>query len=401
MAISAQRFNYLDRETNIGVKDFTKLIDNSIYSGFDELQSTAIETLQSNELINKVQNSLSDLSDMLTDNAVADSLKEAMDSAMAAISNMELPDTVKNIFESLKKLDLQGVKDFLSDALKVGSRFLCNNLDFLKLFMLGYSLNKNILSGLLIALLLSWLDRFCKGFTPEETAKADLLGKLGQVIPNPGTIVTADSAFSQFTNFYSDYLKSTADLVLVDQISQQDAVSGILNGDIASVVNNARSSEMSHADRNSLIGLLQSNLTSYSPQSQEYKNILKATGDLKNIPLVTIERRDNNLRYENLSDKFGSYIKNLTKVDLNNSSNMVLTDMQKELYTKMESLKHTAANNQSIQSTPNDGFSSFNFEDIIPSVTDSEKTALLANTENTNSHRVLDLHPTSSVFLGI
>lgn len=401
MAISAQRFNFLDKETNVGVKDFTKLVDNSVYTGFTDLTSTALEEIQDSGIMDTMQSSLDDLTDMLANNDIVDTLKDAMDSAMDAISNMELPDTIKDIFDSLKKLDFQGVKDFFKDMLKVGAKFLCNNLDFLKLFMLGYALNGNILGGLMIALLLSWLDRFCKGFSAEETAAANPLGKVNQCFPDAGTKVTSDSAFGQFSGYYSDFIKASEPLGLTVQMPQSNAISSVLSGDISSVLGNARSSEMSYADRNSLVGSLQSQLGSFSPSSSEYRNILQASGDLKNLPLISTERRDNNLRYENLSDKFGSYIKNLGNVNIQPMNLMSLNDIEKGLYSKMSDLKLASANNSMLQSTPNGSFSDFGFDSILPAVTNEERLALLATPGNTDSHRTRDLHPTTAVFLEV
>ena len=399
MAISAMRFNFLDKETNVGVKDFTQLVDNSVYTGFTDLSSTALEEIQDTGIMDKMQGSLDDLTDMLKNNEIVDTLKDAMDSAMNAISNMELPQTVKDIFAKLKALDLKGVKDFLGDMLSVGAKFLCNNLDFLKLFMLGYALNKNILSGLLIALLLSWLDRFCKGFTAQESAMSNPLGKLGQVIPYAGTQVSTSSAFGQFSNYYSDFLKASQPLGLTSVMPQGDAVSNILSGNISSVLGNARSSEMSFADRNSLVGSLKTQLNNFSPNSAEYRNILQATGDLRNIPLVSTTRRDTNLRYENLGDKFGSYIKNLGNTNIQPASLMSLSEVEKGLYAKMSELKKVSASNSSLQCTPNDSFSDFDFNSVLPAVDSTEEASLLANDVITDSHRTLDFHPTSAIFL--
>lgn len=399
MAIAAQRFNFLDRETNVGVKDFTQLVDNSVYTGFTDTLPTSLEEIQDTGMMDTLQENLDDLSDMVKDDSIAGKLKDAMDVAMNTISKMELPDTVKKIFESVKNLDLQGVKDFLSDMLRVGSRFLCNNLDFLKLFMLGYALNRNILGGLLIALILSWLDRYCKGFTAAETAGANGVGKLGQMIPNPGTIVTTSSAFGQFSNYYSDFLKATKPLGIADKLPTGEAITKTINGFGSDVVGNTRASEMTYAERNSLVGALQGELVNYSPSSQQYRNILQTTGDLKNVPLITTERRDNNLRYESLSDKFGSYIKNLGGTNIQPSNFVSLNDVQKGLYAKMEDLKKTSNSTPSIQNTPNDSFSDYDLASVLPSLSDDEKTYLIETGEMTDSHRVLDLHPTSSVFL--
>lgn len=399
MTISAQRFNFLDRETNVGIKEFTQLVDNSVYTGFTDITSSTLEEIQNSGIVNTLQENLDNLADMVQNDSVAETLKDTMDSVISTISNMELPETVKNVFESLKKLDFKGLKDFLKDMLKVGARFLCDNLDFLKLFMLGYTINKNILSGLLIACILSWLDRFCKGFTAEETYKATPLGKLGQMITNPGTIVNNSTAFNQFTSYYSDFLKTTAPIDFPSLMSESETMQNVLNGNIISIINNARDGEMSFAQRDSLIDYLQSYLSLYSPVSKEYRNILQAVGDLKNIPLISVTRRNNNLRYENLGDKFGSYIKNLGKVDLQPVDFMSLNDVQKGLHSKMEQLKKLAAMDPIIQSTPNDSFNNFNFKRVLPILSSKENDLLMSMTEITDSHRILDLHPTTTVFL--
>ena len=136
MAIAAQRFNFLDRETNIATKDFTSLVDNSVYNTLDHSVDTALSNIQNSEgMLNALQGSMEDLSNMLDSQGIMDSLSDALNSAMDAIGNLDLPDIVKDIFNSLKNLDFQGLKDFFKDLLHVGSTILCNNLDFLKLFI--------------------------------------------------------------------------------------------------------------------------------------------------------------------------------------------------------------------------------------------------------------------------
>jgi len=399
MAIAAQRFNFLDRETNVGIKDFTQLVDNSVYTGFEDLPSASIEQIQDSGIMETMQESLNDLADMVQNNVVTETLTTAVDSAMSAISNMELPDTVRRVFNTLTNLDTKGLRDFLGDALRIGGQFLCNNLDFLKLFMLGFSLNPNILAGLLIACILSWLSRICKGFTSEETARANPQGKLNQVIPNLGTLVNPANAFKQFTNYYRDHLKASVISSLPPIIPQMYAISNILDGDIKLVINNARAGEMSSTQRNSLINELQLQLPLFPPTSREYRNILQATGDLRNTPLISVERRDNNLRYEHLNDKFGSYMKNLVKVDLEPITLLNLNNVQRELYSRMEQLRINAAAHPTLQSTPNDSFVDFDFVTILPPLSQEESDMLMTNTELSDSHRTLDLHPTTSVFL--
>ena len=165
MAIAAVRFKFLDKETNISTKDFSALTDNQVYNSASEAVDSALAGLKEGEsVLDSLSSSMSELKDMIESglSSVSDAVKSALNSAIDAIGKLELPTMVKDIFNSLKELDLGGVKDFVSDLLKVGGSFLCNNLDFLKMFMLGFALNGNVIGGLLTALLMSWLDRICK-----------------------------------------------------------------------------------------------------------------------------------------------------------------------------------------------------------------------------------------------
>lgn len=401
MAISAQRFNFLDKETNISIKDFTQLNDNAVYNNVDQLVDTALIDTQNNDaLLNTLQTNMNDLSGMLENNDITSTLSDALNSAMDSISNMDLPDVVSDIFDSLKKLDFQGVKDFFKELLHIGSSFLCNNLDFLKLFMLGYALNKNILSGLLIALLLSWLDRYCKGFTQEEMRKSGNRSKMDMMFPPRGVNVNSNNAFNLYSNYYSDYLKANDPLQLATPMDSNSFLTNILSGDITGSISNLRNSEISYSDRNSYLNVLDSNLSSYPVNSPEYRNILSARGQLNNTPLISVNRRSNNIRYENLSDKFGSYIKNLGNTDsISNTNFLNLSTVEKTLYDKMLSLKNTSASSPALQCTPNDSFSDYNFSSILPQLSTEEETHLRNRNVESDSHRLYDLHPTSTIFL--
>lgn len=411
MAIAAKRFNFLDRETNISIKDFTELNDNAVYNVVDSIIDTALSNIQKNdallnalqaninELPNILEKNINKLSSMLENNELTNTLKNELDSAIESISKMDLPDTVKDIFDSLKKLDTQGVKDFFKDVLRIGAKILCNNLDFLKLFTIGFSINKNILSGLIIALLLNWLDRFCKEFTQEEMKKSNNVDKLNMMFPYKGVKVDSNNAFELYTNYLSDYLKYKEPLQSSTALDSNTFLNRILNGDIDSVINNLRNAEISHDEKNAYLNLLNNSLSSFAPNSTEYKNILTAKARLLNTPLISVTRREKNIRYENLASKLGSYIKNLGKADIPNDSFLNLSDVEKSLYDKMISLKNLSANSATLQSTPNDSFDDFDFNSVLPSLTQEEKDYLMNKNVQTDSHRLYDLHPTATVFL--
>lgn len=404
MAIAAQRFNFLDKDTNISISDFTKLSDNAIYNTVDQLAETALESAKDLEpALKTLQGGLSELSSMVENSfdEVGDTLKEALNSAMDTISNMELPDVVNDIFDSLKKLDFDGLKGFFKDLLRIGSIFLCNNLDFLKLFMLGFSLNKNILSGLLIALLLSWLDRYCKEFTKEEIARSNNRDKIDLMFPPKGVKVTNDNAFDLFTGYYSDYLKNTAPFSLPTPLTPANFIANVVSGDITNSILNLKNSEISSSSKDVYLNSIVYNLANYPVGSPEYNNLLIAKGKLLNTAFINDTRRNNNLNFEFLSDKLGSFAKNLVNVEIKPLTLFNVTEVQKSLFDKLNQLKSNASNNSNLLTRSNNtgSFNDFDFNSILPSLSQEEKDYILNNSKETDSHRLYDLHPTSTVLL--
>lgn len=397
MAISAQRFKFLDHETNIPIQDFNKIVDNAVYNINDTIETSISELQNNTEILDTLQNSLKDLTEMITNNDIANTLKDALDSALDSLSNIEFPDVVKDIFSSLKELDLDGVKDFFKDILKVGGSFLCNNLDFLKNFLLGISLNPNILAGLLIGLLLSWLDRFCKEFTKEEQSNTSNKDLIYAMFPTNAIKVDSTSAFSKFTNLYSDFLKASSPLNLSVALDTTEFLNNVLSGNISSVIDNLRNSEISSSDRDNYINILNTSLSSYSESSPEYRNILKAKGELINLPLISAERIDKNIRYSNLSDQLGSYIKQIPNVAINSSTLFGVSNIEQSLYNKMNELKSIAANS-SINAIPERSFDDFDFSSVLPTLTIEEKDYLENLEYKSEAYKDSGIHPTTEVF---
>jgi hypothetical protein len=64
MAIAAQRFKFLDNETNVPIHDFNRIFDNSVYNApnvdgvFQEISGNLLSAISSNELISGFKNSL-------------------------------------------------------------------------------------------------------------------------------------------------------------------------------------------------------------------------------------------------------------------------------------------------------------------------------------------------------
>lgn len=404
MAIAAQRFKFLDQETNLPTIDFTKLTDNAVYSSVTDSVDSAIASIKDSDgMLSQVSSSLKDLQSTLMNASkdVLSTLKEALNSALDAIGNLEMPDVVKDIFSSLKSLDLGGVKDFVKDLLHVGSTFLCNNLDFLKMFMLGYALNKNIMSGLLIGLLLTWLDRYCKGFTANEMKQASPLNKMEKMMNPKGVIMNASNSFDKFTQGYASFMKKSAVKQITNAISKSDFLANIRGGGIKDSLANLRDAEISSTDKKDYLSTIESALPSVTPGTAEYNNLLQARGDLINLPLISSDRRDTNFQYSNLSDKLGTMAKNVQSVDLSEINTYGLSDIDKGLFAKIQEFKDKTAKDNDLMTRSNDSgaFSDYDFGSVMPAL-DTEQTERLAGLDyESTDHRVHDLHPTAEVFL--
>lgn len=404
MAIAAQRFKFLDKETNLPTIDFTKLADNAVYSSVNDVVDSAIGSIkEADGLLSKVSSSLKDLQETLMNASkeVLGMLKDALNSALDAIGNLELPKMVKDIFSSLKSLDLGGVKDFVKDLLHVGSVFLCNNLDFLKMFMLGFAINKNIISGLLIGLMLNWLDRYCKGFTPEEMKKSGPLQSIEKMMGPKGVVMEGANAFNNFTKGYGSFIKLNTPSVSIPALDKTGFLSKITAGDIKGSLSNLRNAEISSTDKKSYLAGIDAQLGIAAKGSSEYKNLLEARGGLATLPLISTDRRDKSIQFSNLSDKLGSMAKNIQAVDLDTVNTYALTDIDKGLMEKVKEFKEKSATDPNLltRSTDSGSFADFDFQSIMPEVSEEQKAHLASMKYESTDHRTHDLHPTTEVFL--
>lgn len=404
MAISAERFKYLDKETNVPVKQFTDLVDNQVYTKVSEAVETSIDKIKDAEgLLKKVATSIKELKKLIQAGVkgVLDTIKKALNGVIDFISNLELPDMIKDLFGMLKDLDLGGVKDFLQDLLHVGEAFLCDNLDFLKLFMLGYSINGNILAGLLTALLFSWLDRFCKGMSKKDQESRTKTEQLEAMVPPKGMEMNVSNTFENFTNTYADFLRASDPISLPATFSDEDIMRNVINGDIETTMVNLRESEISSSEKKRILQSFADTAPTYPANSKEQRNLLAAKAKLTKLPLISVTRRDKNIKFSNLGDQLGSMAKNLVKVDIKNINTFNLNDIERKLFGKIQDFKKTAETNPDIRTrSMNSGsFKDFDFKSTMPALTIDEEAYLRDKNGTTKSHRLHDMHPTTSVFL--
>lgn len=403
MSISSQRFRFLDKETNVGTVDFLSLSDNAVYTAAVESAETVADAIREGEsVLSAMEESISDLMDKVNNasNAIMQKIKDALDMAINKIMSMKLPGFVTKILDSVKGLDLGGVKGFFKDLLRVGSVFLCNNLDFIKSFMLGYSLTENILSGLLIGLLLSWLDRYCKGFSKQEVLAATNKGKLGMLFKNGGVVLTPETVLGKFSNAYADLVRYTRPYTPNLPYSTTEFFTKVLSGEGKEAIRNLRGAEISSSKRKEYISFLDTSLSNYPPNTNEYITILNTRADLINTPLIAEERIEKANNYVNLNDALGSIALNLKGIDVRDINAYTLNETEKTLLVKLEEFKQTVETNVDIQTRDHEqgSFSNFDFSNVLPEPTEEEVIYLDTLKGLEESYRYNGLHPTSEVF---
>lgn len=405
MAISAQRFKFLDKETNIPTIDFKLVSNNQVYNNVEDLAESALESLDSGkDMLNKLQSSVASVLEAVRNasSQVLSSLSSVINSVIDSISNLPLPDIVKDAFNMVKQLDLQGVKDFFGSLLKVGGAFLCNGLDFLKLFMLGFAINKNIISGLITALLLSWMDRICRGQSAQEFNSLSNTKKLESTIPPKGVQVDSSNIFDTFTNDVSDFMKKNVQITLPPVLTTTDFVSNVVSGNISGSIDNLKQSEVLVSNRSSYISAITTELNNHLPSTPEYKNLLEAKGKLSITPPISSIRRELNNNLSNVNDRLGSVTKNMLEIDLSAVRTMSMNSTEKSIFSKIEQFQNTAKTNPDLLTRSNvtGGYSDFDFNSILPVFNETELAYLNSKEGSGLAHRVLDMHPTSTLLLG-
>lgn len=403
MAISSQRFKFLDEETNIGTKDFLSLTDNSVYTAVTDSADSVVSSIREGEnTLSTMEKSISDLMDKVSNasKAVMQKIKDALNAAINKIMSMKLPKFVTKILDSLKELDLGGVTSFFKDLLRVGSAFLCNNLDFLKSFMLGYSLTENILSGLMIGLLLTWLDRYCKGFSKQEVLSASNKRKLGMMFGNDGVSLTPETVLGKFSNAYRDLIRFSNPYTPNLPYGTQEFLTRILNGEGDEGIRNLRNAEISSFQRKQYISFLDQKLGDYTPNSVEYNQILNTRASLITTPLIAEERIEKANNFSNLNDALGSIALNIKDIDTKDINVFTLNETEKTLLVKLEEFKQTALNNKDIQTRDKEtgSFDDFDFTNVFPDLTPEETQYLESLPGLEDSYRYNGLHPTTEVF---
>lgn len=216
MAISTSRNKFLDKETSVLPSGLTGVVTNSVYTDARDPILPGIDTARaSSGVLSSMSSNIQSVSksvESLTEQG-SSRIAKAIDSSIENVMSRSIPTYVSSALDKLKGLSLDGVKGFLGQVLKIGSVFLCDNLGRIKDLLIGKSISDHVLGGLILGLLLSWLDKFCKPFSSKESIVANNKGRLKQVIKGSGFVRKNDEMLDSFLSTSHKYVTKKRNLL--------------------------------------------------------------------------------------------------------------------------------------------------------------------------------------------
>ena len=417
MAISAQRFKFLDKETNVPTQDLLSLKDNQVYN---TLLPTAITSLMGMKDISGVLGELNSqlsgglglgmlsglngVSGLLPNGlpALPANLQSVVTDTIAKLPDIKMPDALKGAAGMLNQLNPTGVQDFFTDALKVGLPTLPQNLNVLKLAGSGLSLGDNSLAGLTSSLVLSSAPILSNALGVGDLTGLTKIAKLEALAPKLLSSVNVTNVYNKVTSLCGDAMAAFSPITVPPLQDDLDGLLGLVrDGEGESVISGLRASEIDYFQKEEILAKLDLAISSVAETSQEYGFYLQARGDIQTLPLISDDRRNLSLQYSNINDQLGMLSQDLVDLDLGQVDRFNFTPTQNAMFGKIELFQQQVKSNPDIltREAKTGSFSDVDFASILPVPTIEELSTVSSASANNACHRTFGLHPTTEAFL--
>lgn len=404
MTVPAQRFKFLDNETNVPIADINSLHDNAVYTEPEQQnEDTSIFPEISSENLKMLKSSLATLAELQRKKINLDTIVAGI---IKDITGPFIPKTQLDLIRRLQELDPTGLSYFIKDVSDLGKSARCFNLQFLNIFNLKFRFDKNILLGQLNSLLLSWINRICSGqLTKNFLDKSSNKDKIEQLLPYTLTYDPADT-YKQFKKCYRDLISSRA----VTQPTLPD-IDSFINTNITLPISTIRYnlSSLKQLDvttdyKTQFINNITVRLNNTIQTDIVYSKLLYIKGEVSKLPLYGTSTSSNSIQYEYLNDYAGRLIKKLHTVDFSSYNDLSMETIDRQIYAKLKTFQLYVISEKlySDRSTKTGSFKDIDFYSLfiwkIP-LTDTEKSWLLVTNKTSSSHRWNDTPTTSYSFI--
>ncbi|MEM5878744.1 MAG: hypothetical protein QXF12_07760 [Candidatus Aenigmatarchaeota archaeon] len=414
--IKAERFKVEDINYNLPTKDFLTISDNEIYNIQDQDQSNELSShifnLNSNniltsQLFNSLNSTLNELRNLIQTNPNQEAIIEnSLNNTLNTLSDPTSSYHSREVSQAIHNVDQNALRDFVKNIKRIGAVFLCNALRNFNFFLLGYSINRNILEGLLLALFMEWLNRFCRKYLDDDLFGLRPYEVINTLHPYPGVYITSN-AYDQFKSHMRDYYT----YINYDQVtyptlySNTEILDKILLNELDDVINNLKSNEIDDQTKSNIASYIETQMSNYNINSENYYKLSIAKGKILSTVMINEEKRNRLISNQYAQHKLGSFLKNSSQASIPDKSEFNLSPNDESLYDRFKSTME----NPTIRSylKPYDhsetSFKNLNFNLITQymdlTAADISNITSHKSDYKTYSHRLYEYHPTTEVFV--
>ena len=191
---------------------------------------------------------------------------------------------------------------------------------------------------------------------------------------------------------------------LITNILEQLDLNGVVSPELEALIRDIGRLGLTEEERTTKLEELLARLTTYTPHEDRESSLLDSLGDLKDLPMISPDRREDVIFNGNLSDRLGDFLIQILKSDLSLININTLSPMERLFLEKLKEMQIAIRNDPSIASKDNStgNWATVDFSKFFPVLSKEEKDYLdsLPETVDLGTHRPLDIHPTSLVMIG-
>lgn len=409
MAILADTYKSLSKETDIGIKTFTQEFQNRVYTISDDFMENFLgfnlsQLPNLNTLTGQLSGILNDIVNLPM--KIVSDLQNALNNVINGLLGMPYVGYSLDLLNNLKDIDEQGLKTYIAASTQVGSFSMCGNLDVIKGMINGYQIPQPIIEGMFLTVTLDWMNRVCKPTTPEQERNMNNYQRLETTNPYRGieynhenlvdTFIGTSSAY--LNNLPSNYTGRTASYTEKDEIIKRGS-----SNDYKSYVDELRT-VVTPSIKRDVMDVLDEEIVRKEKTKEideGYYNLLNSRGLTGTLPS---HNRTMVMKASNLGrsqDALGSFLKGLGERDLTKVHPHMLKNKTKEdILIKLFSVKGlTTTVDYLARSHGYRQFEGYRFDEVFEIFTPEEIEFIKASPAHQDSHKWNGLNTTTETFI--
>lgn len=405
MGALANRFKDLDKSLDVGFSNLNNLVDNAAYGVRKEIEDTILGF--NFEGLDKLTGMISDVAETID---ILQNLPRKIQSQLEALFDKVLGHFMKlpygkwggSVFDALKALNDGGVSNFILESVKVGNVLMCNNLGTLMDFAKGYEIDTSIMEGLFYNLAADWANMLCKDFTKAEELEMSIFDVVENVYPYTGPEVEVRNVVQEFTALMGGYLRTDKYFVKPDAINLKlDYIDKNIDKPLKELYD-AITPAADFNDLKNTMDVLDQAVAKYHDGkfSDNYIKLLDLRGDVSRSGDIDMDSSNRLNEHMRAADAFGSFIRNMSRVNLDAVQTHSLTDIEKEIFALLPDVIVLSESKELFSAGHRQGdWWGGKLDPIVNLFNEDILKYAIGTDPSIESNRVNGMHPTSGEFL--